>query len=154
MKSRRNFIKKSAIAGAGITMVPNFTFGITNKNKDDKLRVGLIGVGLRGTNHLNNVLQRADVLVTAICDIDPNRILIALDKIEEAGQKKPEVFGNGDLDYRNLLALKDVDAVIISTPWLWHTRMAKDSMKARKIYRVGSVSSKYDGRMLGFGKYP
>jgi predicted dehydrogenase len=132
MKSRRNFIKKSAIAGAGITMVPNFTFGITNKNKDDKLRVGLIGVGLRGTNHLNNVLQRADVLVTAICDIDPNRILIALDKIEEAGQKKPEVFGNGDLDYRNLLALKDVDAVIISTPWLWHTRMAKDSMKAGK----------------------
>jgi len=132
MSSRRSFIKKSAIAGAGIAMVPNLSFGLSNNNKGDKLRVGLIGVGLRGTNHLNNVLQREDVLVTAICDVDPNRISIALGKIEEAGQKKPEVFGNSDLDYRNLLDLKEVDAVIIATPWLWHTRMAKDSMKAGK----------------------
>jgi predicted dehydrogenase len=89
-------------------------------------------VGLRGTNHLDNVLLRDDVLVTAICDIDPNRILIALDKIEKVGQKKPLIFGNSDYDFRNLLASKDVDAVIIATPWLWHTRMAKDAMLAGK----------------------
>ena len=130
MNSRRNFIKTSAIAGLGISMIPNITFGI-NKSKE-KLRVGLIGIGLRGTNHLDNVLLRDDVLVTAICDIDPARIKIALDKISKAGQKKPEVFGNSDLDYRNLLELKSVDAVIIATPWLWHTRMAKDSMLAGK----------------------
>ena len=81
MNSRRNFIKKSTIAGAGIAMVPNLTFGISNSIKGEKLKVGMIGVGLRGTNHLNNVLHRDDVLVTAICDIDPNRITIALDKI-------------------------------------------------------------------------
>jgi len=132
MNSRRKFIKKSAIAGAGIAMVPNLSFGITNSIKGEKLRVGMIGVGLRGTNHLNNVLHRDDVLVTAICDIDPNRISIALDNIEKAGQKKPKVFGSSDYDYRNLLDLKNVDAVIIATPWLWHTRMAKDSMKAGK----------------------
>ncbi|WP_363317318.1 Gfo/Idh/MocA family oxidoreductase, partial [uncultured Lutibacter sp.] len=68
----------------------------------------------------------------AICDIDPNRISIALDRIEKAGQKKPAVFGSSDYDYRNLLALKEVDAVIIATPWLWHTRMAKDAMLAGK----------------------
>jgi len=132
MNSRRNFIKKSAIAGAGITMVPNLTFGITNSRKEEKLKIGMIGVGLRGTNHLNNVLNRKDVLVTAICDIDPARISIALDRIAKKGQEKPEVFGNSDYDYRNLLEMKDVDAVIISTPWLWHTRMAKDSMLAGK----------------------
>ena len=130
MNTRRNFIKKTAIVGAGIALAPSLTFG---KNKSaQKLKVGMIGVGLRGTNHLNNVLNRDDVLVTAICDIDPKRITIALDKIEKAGQKKPEVFGKYDYDYRNLLALKNVDAVIISTPWLWHTRMAKDSMLAGK----------------------
>ena len=132
MKSRRNFIKKSAILGVGITLAPSVAFGANVNKKEEMLKVGLIGVGLRGTNHLNNVLQRKDVLVTAICDIDPNRISIALGKIEKTGQKKPKVFGTSDLDYRNLLDLKNVDAVIIATPWLWHTRMAKDAMKAGK----------------------
>lgn len=132
MSSRRNFIKKTAIAGAGITLAPNLSFGINRNFNVDKLKVGLIGVGLRGTNHLDNVLLRDDVLVTAICDIDPNRIDIALGRIEKAGEKKPKVFANGELDYKNLLDLKDVDAVIISTPWLWHTRMAKDAMRAGK----------------------
>jgi predicted dehydrogenase len=132
MNSRRNFIKKAAIAGAGITMVPNVTFGSTKGLFDSKLRVGMIGVGLRGTNHLNNLMQRNDILVTAICDIDPKRISNALGIIEKSGKNKPEVFGKYDYDYRNLLALKEVDAVIISTPWLWHTRMAKDSMLAKK----------------------
>lgn len=132
MKSRRNFIKKIAAAGVGISMVPNLAFGsILNTNKQ-KLKLAFIGVGLRGTNHLNNSLQRKDIEVTAICDIDPKRIEIALKKIEEAGYKKPKVFGKSDHDYKNLLDLKEVDAVIISTPWLWHTRMAVDAMKAGK----------------------
>ena len=136
MKSRRSFIKNTAIAGVGIAMAPNLSFGnITNSNIN-KLRVGMIGVGLRGTNHLNNVLLRDDVIVTAICDIDPRRISIALDHIKKSGKKKAKVFGSNDYDYRNLLELKDVDAVIISTPWLWHTRMAKDAMKAGKYTGV------------------
>jgi predicted dehydrogenase len=132
MQSRRSFIKKTAIAGAGIALMPEVSFGLNKKGNSQKINVALIGVGLRGTNHLNNVLLRDDVLVTAICDIDPNRISIALDLVEKADQKKPEVFGNSEYDYRNLLNLKNVDAVIISTPWLWHTRMAKDAMLAGK----------------------
>jgi len=130
MSSRRKFIKKSTVVGAGIMMAPSLTFGMGKSQ--DKLKVGMIGVGLRGTNHLNNVLLRDDVLVTAICDIDPNRISIALDMISKSGDPAPKVFGDSDLDYRNLLDLKDVDAVIIATPWLWHTRMAKDAMLAGK----------------------
>ena len=132
MSSRRDFIKKSAIIGTGLAMSPSLSFGANDPFKDKKLRVGLIGVGLRGTNHLNNVLLRDDVLVTAICDIDPRRIKISLDRIQKSGKKKPKVFGKNDLDYKNLLEMKDVDAVIISTPWLWHTRMAKDAMLAGK----------------------
>ncbi|MDY7396049.1 Gfo/Idh/MocA family oxidoreductase [Aureibaculum sp. 2210JD6-5] len=130
MNSRRNFIKKSAIVGAGISVLPNITYGFSTKK--DKLKVGLIGVGLRGTNHLNNFLQREDVLVTAICDIDPARIKIAEEHIKKHKSPKVQVFGKNDYDYRNLLDLKEVDAVIIATPWLWHTRMAVDSMKAGK----------------------
>ena len=134
-KSRRNFIKKSAILGAGISVLPHLSYGM-NTNKDQKLNIGLIGIGLRGTNHLNNLLQRDDISIKAICDIDPTRIQLAQDLIKKKNQVKPQVFGKNDYDYRNLLDLKEVDAVIISTPWLWHTRMAKDAMKAGKYTGV------------------
>lgn len=132
MNERRNFLKKTAIAGAGIAVVPSVTFGMNTSKKSDLVRVGVIGVGLRGTNHLNNLLRRDDVVVTAICDVDSNRTDLALEAIAKAGKKKPKVFGKNDKDYLNLLELVDVDAVVISTPWLWHTRMAVDSMRAGK----------------------
>lgn len=130
MNSRRNFIKNTAIVGTGIALLPNFTFGYNGVA--DKLKIALIGVGLRGTNHLENLLLRDDVTITAICDIDPVRTKLAVDKITQKGNKKPLVFGKDDYDYKNLLVLDNVDAVIISTPWLWHARMAKDTMRAGK----------------------
>ncbi|MCH9661912.1 MAG: Gfo/Idh/MocA family oxidoreductase [Bacteroidetes bacterium] len=132
MGSRRDFVKQTALAGAGISLVPHVALGNTSSNQLKTLNIGLIGVGLRGTNHLNNCLLRDDVNITAICDIDPRRNTIALDLIAKAGKKKPKVFATDSYDYRNLLELAEVDAVIISTPWLWHTRMAKDAMKAGK----------------------
>ena len=113
-----------------LTVAPNLVFARTGQKS--KINVGLIGVGLRGTNHLNNLLLRDDVNVTAICDVDPERIKLNLDKMDEAGFKKPEVFGKNEYDYRNLIELESLDAVIIATPWLWHTRMAKDAMLAGK----------------------
>ncbi len=132
MSSRRDFVKKSAIIGAGITLAPQFTFAENFSTTKEKLNIALIGVGLRGTNHLENILFRDDCHVVAICDIDDRRNTIALDLISKAGKSKPQVFGKDEYDYRNLLKLDNVDAVIISTPWLWHTRMAVDAMKAGK----------------------
>ena len=83
--SRRNFIKKTAIAGTAISVLPRFTFA-NNTNTKEKLKLGLIGVGLRGTNHLKNVLLREDVLVTAICDIDQTRIDLCLETIKASGK--------------------------------------------------------------------
>lgn len=132
MSSRRDFVKQTAIVGAGIALAPQLSFGNNFSNGKDTLNVGLIGVGLRGTNHLNNCLLRDDVNVVAICDIDQNRIDLATEMISKKGRKKPKVFSKDEYDYRNLLELPEADAIIISTPWLWHTRMAKDSMLAGK----------------------
>ena len=82
MSSRRDFVKKTAIIGAGITIAPSLTFGNNNESSKDRLNVAFIGVGLRGTNHLNNVLLREDVNVVAICDIDERRNTIALDLVK------------------------------------------------------------------------
>lgn len=133
MNKRRNFIKNTALAGTGMAILPNLTFGIPKYGMKEKLNVGMIGVGLRGTNHMNNLLQRDDVNVAAICDIDDNRIKLALDAISKAGGAKPKTFGKNEQDYLNLLALPKIDAVLIATPWLWHTRMAVDAMKAGKF---------------------
>ncbi|MGB5370012.1 MAG: Gfo/Idh/MocA family oxidoreductase [Flavobacteriaceae bacterium] len=132
MNSRRKFIRKSSVMGAGVALAPGFTYGIFKADQNNKLNVGLIGAGLRGTNHLENLLLRKDINVTAVCDTDTLRIALAKDLIAKAGGKAPKTFGSNDYDYRNLLALAEVDAVIIATPWLWHTRMAVDAMKAGK----------------------
>ena len=127
---RRDFIKTAVIAGTGIAIAPSIAFG--NPLNSSKIRLGFIGLGQRGVWHLQNSLNRSDIEVAAICDIDQERLNISQKMIAEAGYKKAEEFGKSDLDYRNLLELKDVDAVIISTPWLWHTPMAVDSMRAGK----------------------
>ena len=136
MNSRRDFIKKTSVAGTGIAAMPAFTYGIFEKGQNEKLNIGVIGVGGRGTGHLVNLLMRKDVNITAICDIDPSRIAIAKDKVAKAGGKPPKTFGSNTYDYRNLLESSDVDAVVIATPWLWHTRMTVDAMKAGKYAGV------------------
>jgi len=132
MNSRRKFIKKTGLMSAGLSILPSMSFASNTLGTNQKLKLALIGVGLRGTNHLNNALLRKDIEIIAICDLDSNRINLALKMIANAGFAEPKVFGNSDYDYRNLLALEDINAVIISTPWLWHTKMAVDSMKAGK----------------------
>ncbi len=125
--NRRHFIQASSTLALTTMVRPSWAL---NSPKDSKLNIGLIGVGLRGTNHLGNILLRNDCSIRAICDIDQNRIKIARELIEKEQSSKVEYFSANELDYKNLLALKNLDAVIISTPWLWHTRMAVDAMEA------------------------
>ena len=140
MNSRRNFIKKSMVASAGLAITPSMAIANSNNPFSDKLKLAFIGVGGRGMSHLNNALKRDDIEITAVCDIDPKAVENALHKIKKAGFNKPKTFGKSDYDYRNLLDDSDVDAVVISTPWLWHTRMTKDAMLAN-VYAGVEVSA-------------
>ncbi|MDQ3534671.1 MAG: Gfo/Idh/MocA family oxidoreductase [Bacteroidota bacterium] len=132
---RRNFIKKNALAGLGISLAPGFIFQ-QPQQKASKARIGFIGVGLRGTNHLQNLLFRNDVMVPAICDIDQERNKIALEMISKAGLPKPEVYADGEFAYLKMLERGDIDGVIIATPWELHTPMAVATMKAGKYAGV------------------
>jgi hypothetical protein len=88
MTTRRSFLYKTAVAGSGLILSPQIAF--SKHSKGDLLKVGLIGVGLRGTNHLSNLLLREDVSIQAICDIDQARIDLNLELIQKAGKKKPK----------------------------------------------------------------
>lgn len=86
MNSRRDFIRTTSLAGAGIVLAPSLSFSM-KPFQQEKLKLGFIGVGLRGTNHLNNAILRKDTEITAICDLDPNRIDIALKMLKDDGRK-------------------------------------------------------------------
>jgi predicted dehydrogenase len=57
---------------------------------------------------------------------------MSLKLIADAGRPKPQVIMDGPYGYKKLLENKDIDAVIIATPWEWHTVMCIDSMNAKK----------------------
>lgn len=128
--SRRKFIKTATIAGAGFTILPASAFKA--RDKDGRIGLGFIGVGLRGQSHLELALKRNDVNVIALCDIQQRMVDMSLKMVADAGKPKPAVILEGPYGYKKLLQNKDIDAVIISTPWEWHTVMCIDSMKASK----------------------
>lgn len=129
--NRRDFIKTNGIAGLGALILPSSLFSGSLSNK--KVKIGLIATGMRGQVHLNELLRRDDVEVTAIADPDPRMVERALKFFDKHNQPHPKVYADGDYDYRNLLKRKDVDAVIISTPWKWHATQAVEAMRAGKI---------------------
>lgn len=135
---RRDFVKSTVIGGLGLAMAPAYSFG--RASSTEKVKLAFIGVGRRGRNHLANMLNREDVIVTAICDIDSDAISRSLKLISDKGSKKPKVFGDNEKSYLDMLARKDIDGVVISTPWLWHTRMTVDAMKAG-VYAGVEVSA-------------
>ena len=111
-------------------------FPVFGKSSGEKARIGFIGVGLRGRNHLNNLLQRDDVIIPAICDLDPEALGKAQAMIVKAGQQKAEEYTGDKYAYREMLQRSDLEGVIIATPWLWHTRMSVDAMRAGKYAGV------------------
>jgi predicted dehydrogenase len=130
---RRDFLK----GGAGAAMaLSGIAPGMLRGTDDRKVRVGIIGVGGRGRSLLRLLLRREDVAVNAICDINPVAIQKSLEMTDEAGVSPPARYENGEEDFRNLAVRDDVDAVIIATPWLWHTTMATAAMNAGKAAGV------------------
>lgn len=129
--NRRNFIKTTAFTGAALTI--NNSIKAFSPVKKEKVRIGIIGTGLRSHEHMGNFLQREDVEITAIADPQQRSIDEALKVFIEYKRPVPAIYKNGDYDYKNLLKRDDVDAVLICTPWQWHSIQAVDAMNAGKI---------------------
>ncbi len=130
MSTRRDFIKTTAAASAGFSILSSSN--LFAKDKDNKVKLGIIGVGFRGQSHLELALNRTDVDVVAICDIQQRMIDLSLSIIEKAKKPKPQIILDGPYGYKKLLDNKEIDAVIIATPWEWHSVMCIDAMNAKK----------------------
>lgn len=143
--SRRDFLRLGTMSAVGLGL-SHSAIGENQavaETKDQKAsmvdvpyervnpKIGIIGVGGRGTSLLGNLLA-ADAQVVAICDVVQEKAEHAQSLIEKAGQKSPTLYTKGDHDFESLVAREDLNFVLIATPWNWHVEMAVASMKHGK----------------------
>jgi len=117
--SRRDFAKRTVAAGFATALGHMRVLGA-----NERIRLGFIGVGNRGDQVLDAFLRSRDAEVVAICDLYPPYLDFASQKIGT----HPSQFK----DYRALLDMKDIDAVVISTPDHWHALQTIHACQAGK----------------------
>ena len=100
---RRYFLQSSTLLAAGLFLQPK---DLSAQMLDGNVRIGIIGVGLRGQNHLELCLARPDVTMVAICDIDDGMLDDAKLLVKNSGKPMPEVYTGDDFAYRKLLDRK------------------------------------------------
>ncbi|MCP4644692.1 MAG: Gfo/Idh/MocA family oxidoreductase [bacterium] len=128
---RRGFMATGAAAVAAVA-------GDATAQDDSakSVRVGVVGTGGRGTSLLGNILRMPEVQVPALCDIAPANLARAQALVKKSGRPEPVGYGDGDRAYEQLMARDDLDAVLIATPWNWHTPMAVCAMRNGKYAGV------------------
>lgn len=121
---RRNFIKKTGITAGALLLHNTFLKAVTPYLIADKINIGVIGCGDRGTGLMHVLQQLPDLYqIKAICDV--------LDfRLENA--KKISPVATPLKDYRKLLDNKDIHAIIIAVPLNQHFQIAKDALNAGK----------------------
>jgi predicted dehydrogenase len=129
--SRREFVKTaSLVSPAFLPLLPESK--AFNGDKGKKIRIGIIGVGGRGTGFLKASLKMGAVEVPALCDIRPEAVQQGAVLVHESLGYKPEGYTQGPTDYKRMVTRTDLDAIFVTTPTVWHGPMAVDSLRAHK----------------------
>ena len=143
--TRRRFLEQSLLAatvGLGASVAGELPVLAMSRSgrplgANDRIRIALIGVNGRGMDHLKGYVDKPDVDIVAICDVDANALARAQSAVENKGKPKPA----GYEDIRKLLENKDIDAVSIATPNHWHSLAAIWAMQAGKDVYVENPSA-------------
>ncbi len=132
---RREFLKAGSGAVVGLTVAaPDVER--TFSAERTPVRLGIIGTGNRGKSLLGTLLHIKGIVLPALCDINLENLEAAQSLLAKVGHPKAEGYSKNEESFRDLLARDDLDAVIIATPWNWHTPMAVAAMRARKYTAV------------------
>ena len=140
-QSRRAFVTDAAkglgaaaVASGFPAIVPSTVFGAGAPS--NRINIGAIGAGRISRGHdLPGLWKHPEARIMAVCDLDSNRVQDAITLINGQYARttgKPYEGVTGYSHYRELLANKDVDAVVISTPDHWHALIAIDAVRAGK----------------------
>jgi predicted dehydrogenase len=135
--SRRTFLHSlAATATLGPTIITGSLRAAGQSEANDRVQLGFIGVGTMGRGHVNRFLGQKDVQVVAVCDVVKERTDSAKAMVETHYAKqanKAEYKGCAAYeDFRELLADKNIDAVLIATPDHWHAVPCILAARAKK----------------------
>jgi predicted dehydrogenase len=122
MLTRRDFVTNTALLTASPWIAPSLALACA---ASDRITLGFIGVGKQSLGHLNKFLGNKEVEVVAVCDVVKDRVDKAIETVHskyaertKSGEYKGlKAFG----DFRELLGLDGLDAVVIGTPDHWHS---------------------------------
>jgi len=143
--SRRGFLRRAAGVSAAAMgfpyVVPGSALGGAGSvAPSERITMGCIGVGSRGSGNMRSFLGREQVRILAVCDVDRKRR-------ESAKQTVDKKYGNGDckayLDFREVIAREDIDALSLALPDHWHSipvvmaaRAGKDMYAEKPLART------------------
>jgi predicted dehydrogenase len=113
--TRRDFIQKTSLVGAGLLASPAFSIGKAAESPNDRVIIAVMGLG-RGLDHVTAALQIPNVHIAYVCDVDQRRIDRAMKVISQKQASTPK----GVQDFRKILDDKEVNALFIATPNHWH----------------------------------
>ncbi|MDR2118445.1 MAG: Gfo/Idh/MocA family oxidoreductase [Tannerellaceae bacterium] len=162
--SRRSFIKKT-VATTSSALVTTSIMGEIYPGSvlgaNDRIQMGFIGVGNRGSLLLNLFLKESNCRIAGLCDVYEPYLLRDISKVDPrilqqikgSVPRMNETLPSGIIrcgDYRKLLESKDIDAVCIGTPDHWHAIQAIDAMNAGKDVYVEKplTLTIHEGRMM------
>jgi predicted dehydrogenase len=125
--NRREFLGSSARNAAGVA-AGVFSLGAASTRAQERVRLGVIGVGQQGRELAETLARFDDVSITVICDVDARALAVTQ---EELGRQlaRPPVAVTA---HEQVLDRTDVDAVVIATPDHWHAPMAIAACQAGK----------------------
>ena len=154
--SRRRFLQKTAGAGLaaaafGSLPIPSSALGLDGHvAPSERITLGGIGIGHRGTYDLGCFLEQPDVQFLAVCDVKAER----RDAVKKMADDK---YGNQDCeryrDFRDLLARDDIDAVLIATGPNWHATAAMNAARAGKDMYCEKPCTKNIAQSLAARRY-
>ncbi len=143
---RRDFVVKGGIATAALATSTSVMGTVFNpKSANSTINIAVIGTGDRGGGMIPFLNEIENLNVVACCDVLPFRL--------EKGVSKVEGKAKGYSDYRKLLDNPDVDAVMVSTPFSTHSKIAMDALDAGKhVYCEKTMAKGFDGIQNLIGK--
>lgn len=103
------------------------------------IKIGVIGLGQRGMQLIEPMLKMSDVQIVAVCDTYDDRVVHACKTVADAGFDEPFQTEN----YKDILALESLDAVVIATSWERHIEIAVEAMR-KGIFTAMEVGGTYN----------
>ena len=110
---RREFLKQSSASVAGLALAGA---AFAEPATSSSVKLGFVGIGGRGSYHLDCALGIEGVEVLALCDIDDKALYRGKGWVEEAGQPSPHLYGESRTAFRQLCAQETLDCIICCTP--------------------------------------